>query len=84
MRSEIAEFASHLLQVERASVHTRRAYVSDLSQLAAFLEERGSSLDAATRDDLHAFLAARFTGEERHARRLKKVHSIEAKFLRGD
>src|SRR3954465_12767872 len=61
MRSEIAEFASHLLQVERASVHTRRAYASDLSQLAVFLEERGSSLDGATRDDLRAFLASRFS-----------------------
>jgi integrase/recombinase XerC len=61
MRSEITEFASHLIQVERASSHTRRAYVSDLSQLAAFLEERGTAMDAATRDDLRAFLASRFS-----------------------
>ena len=61
MRTEIAEFAAHLVQVERASGHTRRAYVSDLSQLAAFLDERSTALDAATRDDLRAFLASRFS-----------------------
>jgi integrase/recombinase XerC len=61
MLSEIAEFDSHLARVERASPHTRRAYVSDLSQLAAFLEERGTAMDAATRDDLRAFLASRFS-----------------------
>src|SRR5919204_1416479 len=59
MHPEIDEFAAHLERVERASVHTQRAYVSDLRQLAAFLEERRTSLDAATRDDLRAFLASR-------------------------
>src|SRR5690348_16059398 len=61
MRSEIAEFANHMAQVERASPHTRRAYVSDLTQLATFLEERGTTMDAATRDGLRAFLASRFS-----------------------
>src|SRR5256886_8456856 len=60
MYPEIEAFAAHLAQVERASAHTRRAYVSDLRQLAAFLDERGTPLDAATRDDLRAFLASRF------------------------
>src|SRR5207245_9825634 len=60
MCPEIEAFAAHLAQVERASAHTRRAYVSDLRQLAAFLGERGTALDAATRDDLRAFLASRF------------------------
>ena len=32
-------------------------------------------------DVLHAFLNARFTGEERHVRRLEKVKSIEAGHL---
>ncbi|HMC35234.1 MAG TPA: tyrosine recombinase XerC, partial [Myxococcales bacterium] len=32
-----------------------------LRQLAAFLDERGISLDAATRDDLRAFLASRYS-----------------------
>ncbi|HYY52402.1 MAG TPA: tyrosine recombinase XerC [Myxococcales bacterium] len=61
MRPEIEAFAAHLARVERASAHTQRAYVSDLGQLAVFLDERGISLDAATRDDLRAFLASRFS-----------------------
>src|SRR3954452_24086883 len=60
MHPALEAFAAHLAQVERASVHTRQAYLSDLRQLAAFLEERGRDLDAATRDDLRAFLASRF------------------------
>ena len=60
MDPALDEFASHLAQVERASPHTRRAYLSDLKQLADFLAERGTALDAASRDDLRAFLAARF------------------------
>src|SRR5205823_863695 len=56
-----SRFAAHLARVERASAHTERAYVSDLRQLAAFLDERGISLDAATRDDLRAFLASRYS-----------------------
>src|SRR5260370_33698721 len=60
MDPALKEFAAHLAQVERASPHTRRAYLSDLCQLAAFLAERSVALDAATRDDLRAFLAARF------------------------
>ena len=34
------------------------------------------------RDILRAFLAARFTGEERHRRRLVKVEAIEARYCR--
>jgi integrase/recombinase XerC len=60
MDPALEEFAAHLAQVERASPHTRRAYLSDLRQLAVFLAERSLALDAATRDDLRAFLAARF------------------------
>jgi integrase/recombinase XerC len=59
MDPALEEFAAHLAQVERASEHTQRAYLSDLRQLAAFLDERGISLDASSRDDLRAFLAAR-------------------------
>ena len=61
MRPEIEAFAAHLERVERASAHTQRSYLSDLRQLAAFLDERGISLDAATRDDLRAFLASRYS-----------------------
>src|SRR5229473_1868923 len=59
MSRELDEFAAHLAGMERASAHTQRAYLSDLRQLAAFLEGRGLTLDAATRDDLRAFLAPR-------------------------
>ncbi|MFN2549896.1 MAG: tyrosine recombinase XerC [Myxococcales bacterium] len=62
MEAELAGFAAHLAQVERASPHTIKAYSSDLRQLGVFLNERGIGLDAATRDDLRAFLAARFGG----------------------
>jgi integrase/recombinase XerC len=55
----LEEFAAHLATVEGASPHTQRAYLSDLRQLAGFLAERGVGLDAASRDDLRAFLAAR-------------------------
>src|SRR4051794_9026089 len=60
MQPEVEAFAAYLEQVERASPHTQRAYLSDLRQLGQFLQERGTKLDAATRDDLRAFLAARF------------------------
>ena len=56
----LQDFSEHLERVERASPHTRKAYLSDLRQLAAFLDERKIALDQATRDDLRAFLAARF------------------------
>src|SRR4051812_31920643 len=61
MLPELEAFAAHLSQVERASPHTRRAYLSDLEQLAAFLAQRNLSLDAATREDLRAFLASRYS-----------------------
>jgi integrase/recombinase XerC len=61
MHPELEAYAAHLAQVERASPQTQRAYLSDLRQLAAFLDERHTSLDAATRDDLRAFLASRFS-----------------------
>ncbi len=36
------------------------------------------------REIVRAFVSASFSAEDRHARRLKKVKSIEARFLRGD
>ena len=57
MDAVLREFAEHLARVERASAHTRRAYLSDLMQLAEYLKK---PLDAATRDDLRGFLASRF------------------------
>jgi ribose 5-phosphate isomerase B len=35
------------------------------------------------REIVRSFAAARFTGEERHARRLKKVLDVEGRFLKG-
>src|SRR5260370_17241194 len=77
MPRELDEFAAHLTGMERASAHTLRAYLSDLRQLAAFLEERGLTLDAATRDDLRAFLAARF-GVNSSATLARKQASLPA------
>ena len=39
--------------------------------------------EEVAREIVRAFLAARYTGAERHARRLGKVKAIEAKFLKG-
>jgi integrase/recombinase XerC len=61
---ELVDFAEHLDRVARASPHTRRGYLSDLRQLAAWLAESGKALDAADRDDLRAFLASRFAANQ--------------------
>ena len=37
---------------------------------------------ALAREVIEAFLGARFTGEERHVRRLGKIQAIEAEFMR--
>ena len=73
----LEEFAAHLAQVERASPHTQRAYLSDLRQLEEFLRGRGTMLDAATRDDLRAFLASRF-GSNSAATLSRKQASLRA------
>ena len=77
MQPEIDEFGVHLERVERRSPHTRRAYLVDLRQLAAFLDQRGVTLDAATRDDLRAFLAARF-GNDKPSTLARKQSSLRA------
>src|SRR5690242_4196550 len=63
MHPEIEAFAAHLAGVERSSPQTVRAYTGDLAQLAAFLDERGTALDGATRDDLRAFLSSRYAAD---------------------
>ena len=73
----LVEFAHHLACVRQASPHTQRAYLSDLRQLTAFLRERGLELDAATRDDLRAFLASRF-GASSPATLSRKQASLRA------
>ena len=74
---ELTDFADHLARIVRASPHTERAYVSDLRQLAAWLLESGKSLDGADRDDLRAFLAARF-GANQPATLGRKQASLRA------
>ena len=74
---EFLSFAEHLLQVERASPHTVRAYLTDLRQLRVFLLARGTQLDAASRDDLRAFLAARY-GLDKPATLARKQSSLRA------
>jgi len=39
--------------------------------------------EEVAREIVRSFLAARYTGAERHARRLGKVKAIEAKYLKG-
>jgi ribose 5-phosphate isomerase B len=39
--------------------------------------------DALAIEIVEAFLAARFDGAERHARRLEKVRALESRFMRG-
>ena len=74
---ELRAFDEHLARVDRASPHTRRAYLGDLRQLAAFLSGRGLLLDSAGRDDLRAFLAARY-GKDSPATLARKGASIRA------
>jgi integrase/recombinase XerC len=74
---ELVEWDAQLEQVDRASVHTRRAYLADVRQLAAWLSEQGRSLDGANRDDLRAFLAARFACDQ-PATLARKQSSVRA------
>jgi integrase/recombinase XerC len=74
---ELREFADHLERVARASQHTRRAYLSDLRQLASWLAESGKGLDEADRDDLRGFLAARY-GANQPATLARKQASLRA------
>ena len=55
----IEAFDLHLRVERNLSEHTRRAYRSDLQQLAAFLGE-DTPLDAVRPDDVRAFLAAHY------------------------
>ncbi len=51
-------FDRHLRHERGLSAHTCRAYGGDVRDLARFLEARGVAWDAATLDDLRAWLAA--------------------------
>lgn len=56
----LEEYAEHLALERGRSEHTRRAYLTDLRQLFAFLDERapGGGLDALNLPTLRAWLAA--------------------------
>jgi ribose 5-phosphate isomerase B len=52
----------------------------DMNVLCVGARIIGSEL---AREIVHAFIRAKFSGEERHARRLSKVKSIEQRFLKS-
>ncbi len=54
---EIQRFAAHLETERRASVHTRRAYLADLSQYAAFLGGHGAAIVPSSPALVRAFVA---------------------------
>ena len=54
---EITRFVAHLETERRASVHTRRAYLADLAQYAAFLAEQGAPLVPSSPALVRAFVA---------------------------
>ncbi len=54
---EVRRFAVHLEAELRASVHTRRAYLADLAQYAAFLAEQGAPLVPSSPALVRAFVA---------------------------
>ncbi len=76
MRDLIERFVQHL-RIERGlSEHTIRAYQRDLEQLAAHLQERGTTdVDALTPRDLRGFLAARHARSSA-ATRARKLSSV--------
>jgi integrase/recombinase XerC len=55
---EVQCFATHLEAEKRASPHTRRAYLADLAQYAAFLAERGEPLVPSSPTLVRAFVAS--------------------------
>ena len=64
-----------------ASMH-RFAHVITLGGWVSLLMGERIVGPALAKDLIHAFLGATFSGEERHARRLRKVRAIEARYGR--
>jgi integrase/recombinase XerC len=54
---ELQRFAAHLEIERRASPHTRRAYLADLAQYAAFLSEQGAAVVPSSPALVRAFVA---------------------------
>lgn len=87
MKDDLRDFLSFLRLNRNASLHTVRAYESDLSQLIAFLESetgrRPSALQPAdvTRERLRGFLAELFRRGESRATSARKLAAVRT-FLR--
>ncbi len=75
---ELERFASHLAGERRASEHTRRAYLSDLSQYASWLAGHRLSVAEATPAAIRGFLAhaAGRAGPVSLARKLSTLRSL--------
>ncbi len=75
---EIERFAAYLEAEQRASVHTRRAYLADLAQYAAFLAEQGAAIVPSSPVLVRAFVAraAATAGATSLARKLSTLRSF--------
>jgi integrase/recombinase XerC len=75
---ELARFAAHLETERRASPHTRRAYLADLAQYAAFLAEQGAALVPSSPVLVRAFVAraAATAGPTSLGRKLSAIRSL--------
>jgi integrase/recombinase XerC len=75
---EIQRFAAYLEAEKRASPHTRRAYLADLGQYAAFLAEQGAPLVPSSPLLVRAFVAraAGTSGATSLARKLSTLRSF--------
>ena len=75
---EIRRFAAHLEAERRASPHTLRAYLADLSRFSALLSESGAAVATATPAHVRAFLAreAGSAGPASLARKLSTLRSL--------
>ena len=75
---EIQRFAAYLEAERRASVHTRRAYLADLAQYAAFLAEQGAPLVPSSPTLVRAFVAraAASAGAATLGRKLSAIRSL--------
>lgn len=76
--AEVARFAAYLEAEKRASPHTRRAYLADLAQYAAFLAEQGAGLVPSSPVLVRAFVAraAATSGATSLARKLSTLRSF--------
>jgi integrase/recombinase XerC len=76
--AEIERFAAYLESEQRASPHTRRAYLADLAQYAVFLAEQGAALVPSSPVLVRAFVAraAASSGATSLARKLSTLRSF--------